>query len=358
MDIIQSLLEAYVAPEMAAQKKQQHEENAPKRTADAWASIMEQVKPKPDVAGSMYSAKDASNNDVLSALTQSLPAQQAHQQLSPKLSPAERIQTQLDLMMRSGDPALQKRALELVGKDPVAPKMSASARIASDIGLTPGTPEFNQFVKSHAMKIEGGNIKSGYLTKEEKTKGGFDPGSNMVWKSGVPTHIKSSSFTEANQKAAMFADTMQGAEADMQVLMESGYDPTTIQQQLGAIPLVGSHLTTGQQQLMNRAQNGWVRAKLRDESGATIQEPEMAQEREVYFPQPGDGPLVIAAKKRARDLALKGMTTKSGGKFKPYTKGEREAMRDVVRKQIEDAKKLNIEDLSWIPEGYELVEGQ
>ena len=61
-------------------------------------------------------------------------------------------------------------------------------------------------------------------------------------------------------------------------------------------------LTEPEQQLL-QAQRDWVRAKLRKESGAVIGPEEMAAEIKQYFPQPGEGPKVIAQKKEARKRA-------------------------------------------------------
>ena len=362
MSILESLLQAYVAPEMAAQKQQEYERGQGKRDADAWQGVLDSIKPKPDVAGSLYSAKEASGNNVLNALTQSAPAKQAHEQLAPKMSPSERIKAQLDAMMLSGNQSLQKRALQEIGKPgAVNDKMSNSARIATDIGLTPGTPAFNQFVQSHAMKAGttvnmGG--KAGNLSKDEKVEGNLDPEAPFVWgKNGIPSPVKTSAFTEAQQKAQGFADRMQSAETEMAELMASGFDPTTIQQKVGEkVPYIGSHIQTGEQQLATRLQRDWIRSKLRDESGATINVDEMESEIETYFPQPGDGPIVMASKARARLKAAEAMKTKSG-KFQPYSQSERKALRDIVKKDIEKARATEKKSMGiTIPDGWEIVE--
>lgn len=57
------------------------------------------------------------------------------------------------------------------------------------------------------------------------------------------------------------------------------------------------------EQRLLQAQRDWVRAKLRKESGAVIGPEEMASEIKQYFPQPGEGPKVIAQKKEARKRA-------------------------------------------------------
>jgi hypothetical protein len=75
---------------------------------------------------------------------------------------------------------------------------------------------------------------------------------------------------------------------------------------------IGNSITSTQGQLYRQAQEDWVRAKLRRESGAVIGEDEMAREIQVYFPQPGDSPEVIAQKQQARGVAVQAMRQASG----------------------------------------------
>jgi hypothetical protein len=84
-------------------------------------------------------------------------------------------------------------------------------------------------------------------------------------------------------------------------------------------------LRSNDRQLYRQAQENWVRANLRKESGAVIGADEMAKEIENYFPQIGDGPGVIEQKRRSREAATQGMITSAGPgaeragiKFKPY----------------------------------------
>lgn len=60
------------------------------------------------------------------------------------------------------------------------------------------------------------------------------------------------------------------------------------------------------------AQDDWIRAKLRKESGAVIGADEMEQERRTYFPQPGDAPPVVAQKAQARRRAIEAMKLNAG----------------------------------------------
>jgi hypothetical protein len=362
--LFDALLSAYVAPQMRAQQSAQAEAEAPNRTASAWDSIIGNMptnKPSTPSASSLYTAQPSSTGeaagtgDVLNALTQSPEAKQAHevQSKGKELSPLEMMNYKLNAMMKSGDPTLQKQAMSMMPeyfKERLGQNQTADQKNYSAASKDPGYQKWlenKSIQKTMAMQDPNAPLPKDVATNLVGANGEpLNPPINATWKWAQDNDARysgRSSFTEANQKAAMFADAMQGAEDDIQSLMTSGYDPTTVQQQLGNIPYVGSHIATGEQQLMNRAQDGWVRAKLRDESGATIGDEEMRKEKEIYFPQPGNTPLVIEAKRRARELALKGMTGKAGGKFKPYTKEERQTMRDIVSKEIEKAKAQDTE---------------
>lgn len=85
---------------------------------------------------------------------------------------------------------------------------------------------------------------------------------------------------------------------------------------LGGVPLVGRALQTSamsaEQQQYRQAQEDWVRAKLRKESGAAIGQDEMAREISAYFPEPGDRPENIAQKRQAREVANRAMVQSAG----------------------------------------------
>jgi len=69
-------------------------------------------------------------------------------------------------------------------------------------------------------------------------------------------------------------------------------------------------------QQVDQAQNEWIRAKLRKESGAVIGKDEMEQERATYFPEPGDSEQVIAQKRAARVEATEAMLGTASNAYK------------------------------------------
>lgn len=66
-----------------------------------------------------------------------------------------------------------------------------------------------------------------------------------------------------------------------------------------------------------QAQRDFVNALLRRESGAAISQGEFENAQKQYFPQPGDGPEVLAQKRANRQTAIEGMMSGAGKGYKP-----------------------------------------
>lgn len=137
--------------------------------------------------------------------------------------------------------------------------------------------------------------------------------------------------TESEQKAYGFSQRMELSDQlitnlENKVLKE-GKDatalyPTTESAALGSVPLIGNYLrtqfTTPVQQQYRQAQENWVRANLRKESGAVIGSDEMADEIRTYFPQPGESAQVIQQKQLARQVTQDAMKTSAGALYRPF----------------------------------------
>ena len=105
---------------------------------------------------------------------------------------------------------------------------------------------------------------------------------------------------------------MQLAEQTLGQVTRGGYEPGGLRDNLAARSPVGNYFMSAEGQQYRQAQEDWVRAKLRRESGAAIGVTEMADEIRNYFPQPGDGPDVIEQKARARATASEAMVRAAG----------------------------------------------
>ena len=121
--------------------------------------------------------------------------------------------------------------------------------------------------------------------------------------------------TEGERNAAGYL--MRMTEASKLLDQFEGSGAATYGTQIAAaVPFVGGAIRravmTTEQQQYRQAQEDWVRAKLRKESGASIATDEMDREIETYFPMPGEGKEVIAQKRKARATANAAMRQSSG----------------------------------------------
>ena len=137
--------------------------------------------------------------------------------------------------------------------------------------------------------------------------------------------------TESEQKAAGFSQRMELSNqliTDLEnKVIKEGKDPsvmypTTETQAYGGIPFVGNYARTKvsstEQQQYRQAQENWVRANLRKESGAVIGADEMADEIRTYFPQPNESQETIAQKQLARQVTQNAMKTAAGTSYTPF----------------------------------------
>lgn len=81
---------------------------------------------------------------------------------------------------------------------------------------------------------------------------------------------------------------------------------------VGKLPVVGNYAVTQNAQKYDQAKRDFVNAVLRRESGAVISPEEFRNAEQQYFPQPGDGPEVIAQKRANRETTIRGLEVSSG----------------------------------------------
>ncbi len=75
-------------------------------------------------------------------------------------------------------------------------------------------------------------------------------------------------------------------------------------------------LQSEENQKFTQAQRAFTEARLRRDSGAAIPEQEFANDRKMYFPQPGDTAAVLEQKRVSREKALSGMLVGAGRAMK------------------------------------------
>ena len=154
--------------------------------------------------------------------------------------------------------------------------------------------------------------------------------------------------TEEQSKARTFFKRMEGStkvfnqpalDAKGNPILDANGNPLTIEQVAGkpeigaeiagALPLIGGVAQRGAEstnrQLYRQAQENWVTANLRKESGAVIGEQEFDREIKKYFPQINEGPEVIAQKAESRRIAEEGMKSNANFPTQKTTEPEQTA---------------------------------
>ncbi|RTE91911.1 hypothetical protein [Bradyrhizobium sp. LVM 105] len=123
--------------------------------------------------------------------------------------------------------------------------------------------------------------------------------------------------TEVQGAAEQFGNRMENAEKSFGKVSNEGLGLSgATQSATGAIPGVGNFLKTENFQKMEQSKREWVTALLRKESGAAIGKDEYTQYDRQFFPQPGDGPGVVAQKAEARRVAMEAMKKTAGPGYK------------------------------------------
>lgn len=134
-------------------------------------------------------------------------------------------------------------------------------------------------------------------------------------------------LTEAQGKATTFATRMKDASRVLDSLDGQAW-PSTVnragfkadapawlpggQAVAGLATAANNSMVPEKAQQLYQAQQNWVTANLRQESGATIGDPEMEKDIRKWFPQAGDGAALIKQKREARQVAEQAMLSQAG----------------------------------------------
>jgi len=205
-------------------------------------------------------------------------------------------------------------------------------RAARDLGLTPGTPEHTQFAKEFfAPKTEQPSIVWQEDANGNKVPYRVDPRNAQAPVMPVPLpgqtataggnpYGASGKMTTDEGKTALFADRAATAHAAITKAENINTEPggtvgALIQQNLPAG--AANVLVSGERGKAMDAQRAFVNALLRRESGAAINAGEFTSYAKEYFPQLGDTPEQIEAKRQHRAEVIAGLARESGRGYRP-----------------------------------------
>ena len=122
--------------------------------------------------------------------------------------------------------------------------------------------------------------------------------------------------TAEQGNAGGFYDRMTNANLIIDDLEKGGYRPGVLDFETADGNYLNA-ITSEKGQLYRQAQENWVRANLRKESGAVIGADEMDAEIRNYFPVPGDKPETVAQKAANRKVVTEAMRKAAGPAAKP-----------------------------------------
>lgn len=128
---------------------------------------------------------------------------------------------------------------------------------------------------------------------------------------GKPMNAAPKPLTESQGKATTFAARMLDAEQTIGKLEKSGVKGSDYATIAAGSPLTNWYATPNGQ-MYRQAQENWVTANLRQESGAAIGKDEMDKDIRKFFPTVGDSKEVIAQKAHSREIAARGMLAQAG----------------------------------------------
>jgi len=145
------------------------------------------------------------------------------------------------------------------------------------------------------------------------------PRDGMMWttQNGQPAQVPNTNakLDDNQSKAAGFYERMVESDPIISTNASAGMNPENVAK--GSVPLVGNMMVPPEFQQFDQARRNFVNAVLRRESGAVISPSEFDNANKQYFPQPGDGPEVLAQKAQNRQTAMQGILQAAGPSYKP-----------------------------------------
>ena len=207
----------------------------------------------------------------------------------------------VETLRSSNDPQAAQVA-DMIEADPVNAKAYTQAYITSQ--LRAPTETYTQMTGAQI------NAKSGVTAYEPETVYNVGVNSGKVTEiGGGGLTLNMPDLTESQGGATNFYNRAKNAEVQLKPYESEGTQMG--QAVLGMVPW-GNVFQTAEYQVFSQIQANFISAVLRKESGAVISPSEFANEAKKYFPQPGDKPLVIEEKRRARQDAIDGLRVQAG----------------------------------------------
>ena len=206
-----------------------------------------------------------------------------------------------------------QQAADIARRTNTLPGMNVTSKQVEAVSnnLQPGTPEWTAALQSAPLLNQ--TINTGNQGDQLR---GLTPTEQGVVESGQP-YIDTKGalkiapdLPQVQKTAAGFASRMLSSD---DLMGRIDFDMT--ESFGGRQGILAGELQSDTFQQVRQAEDDWIRAKLRKESGAVIADEEMESERRTYFPQPGDGKQTVLQKKVARIEAANGMLQEASNAY-------------------------------------------
>lgn len=188
--------------------------------------------------------------------------------------------------------------------------------IADDLGLT-GQERKMFLVNGSLSEKQNKDISEGNRQREaEGARLGLKGDDLQQYVLNGKVQSAAEKQTEGQANAALYARRM--AESD-KILNDPRLTEAMMSRKniaLGAVPSFGNSMVPKEYQLADQAKRDFLNATLRRESGAAISQSEFDNANKQYFPQPGDGPDVIAQKAKNRRTSIEGIANAAAPSFR------------------------------------------
>lgn len=157
---------------------------------------------------------------------------------------------------------------------------------------------------------------------------------NTYRSQGVAPVSAGASATEGERKASAFLSRAMGSNSSYEAV-DVGPRSLIGQGMADNVPNVLNSMpgfigNSDDRQVSDSAQDEFIAASLRQDSGAAIPPEEMARQRRIYFPMPGDEAPALAQKRQARLRALDGLFQSAGRSVTPMQREEFEKIKADV----------------------------
>ena len=211
------------------------------------------------------------------------------------------------------DRMAQQNAPDLVGqfanREALAAKYMSVAEVLKQRAGPEPADEYGRYAAEERQAGRQPLSRIEYAQAKKGKTAVYGPDGNIIFEQGGTSGPPKLTVDAA--KNSGFLIRTQESNKTLNELESQGTD--LAQKGLGAVPMdLGNYLRTQEYQKFDQARRDFVNAILRRESGAVISEEEFANANKQYFPVPGDGPEVIAQKRRNRETAIEGLRIGAG----------------------------------------------